>query len=189
MNSRCPFCTNNKLCKHNILSTVALSVAAYWDEAKNNMAADQIVALSSSRTHWQCPKCGHRWQSPVRTKVNQGTGCPRCSRRNSIKNKQISLTESKHPGMADFDIGRNRAAGLDPDKVSCGSHKQVHLVCRRCPKGQLHLFESSPHHCIGSNTGCPYCTSKKVCICNSLQSLHPALAKEWDLARNDAGPD
>ena len=189
MNSQCPFCTNNKLCEHNCLSTVAPSVAAYWDEAKNNMTADQIVALSSSRRHWLCPKCGHSWQSPVRSKVRHGTGCPRCSVHSSIRTKQPSLTDGNHPVMAEFDFGRNRAFGLDPDKISCGSHKQVHWICRKCPKGQLHLFESSPSHRIGKNTGCPYCTSKKVCACNSLQSLYPALAEEWDHAKNDVGPD
>ena len=189
MNSQCPFCTNNKLCKHNSLSTVAPTVAAYWDEARNNMTADQIVALSSSRKHWLCPKCGHNWQSPVRSKVRHGTGCPRCSVHHSTRTKRPSLTESNHPVMAEFHFARNRAFGLDPDKISCGSHRQVHWICRKCPKGQLHLFDSSPNHRIGKNTGCPYCTSKKVCTCNLLQSLHPALAEEWDHAKNDVGPD
>ncbi|DBA82975.1 TPA: hypothetical protein ACH3X1_006752 [Trebouxia sp. C0004] len=49
MNSRCPFCTNTKVCNHNSLATVAPTVATCWDKAKNNMAADQIVASSSSR--------------------------------------------------------------------------------------------------------------------------------------------
>lgn len=189
MNSRCPFCTNNKLCRHNSLSTVAPSVATYWDEVKNNMTADQIVAGSSSRKHWLCPKCGNSWQSTVRSKVCQGTGCPRCSMQKSTGTKQPSLTKSNHPVMAEFDFERNRAAGLDPDKISCGSHKKVHWICRKCPKGQLHLFESSPNRRISSNAGCPYCTSKKVCACNSLQSLYPALAEEWDLTKNDVAPD
>ena len=189
MNRRCPFCTNRKLCKHNSLSTVAPSVATYWDEAKNNMAAEQIVALSSCRMHWLCPKCGHSWQSPVRSKVTRGTSCPRCSMQNPNRTKHPSLTEGNHPVMAEFDFESNRAAGLDPDKISCGSDKRVHWICRKCPKGQLHLFESAPHRRIGSNAGCPYCTSRKVCACNSLQSLYPALAEEWDFAKNDVGPD
>ena len=41
----------------------------------------------------------------------------------------------------------------------------------------------------GGNTGCPDCASKKACIRNSLQSLHPALAAEYDTARNGVGPE
>ena len=48
---------------------------------------------------------------------------------------------------------------------------------------------ATPGNRIGLNTGCPYCTSKKACICNSLQSLYPALAAEYDSAKNGAGPE
>ncbi len=46
-----------------------------------------------------------------------------------------------------------------------------------------------PFNRFGQNTGCPYCASKKACICNSLQSLYPALAAEYDIAKNGVGPE
>ncbi|DBB15031.1 TPA: hypothetical protein ACH3X3_004614 [Trebouxia sp. C0006] len=91
--------------------------------------------------------------------------------------------------MLEFDFERNRRAGVDPDKITAGSHKMVHWVCTNCPKGQPHLFVAGPQSCIGLNSGCSYCTSKKACICNSLQSLYPALAAEYDTARNGVGPE
>ena len=51
------------------------------------------------------------------------------------------------------------------------------------------MYMASPNHRIGGKTGCPYCSSLKACVCNSLQSLYPALAAEWDTARNGVGPD
>ncbi|KAA6420339.1 MAG: hypothetical protein FRX49_09501, partial [Trebouxia sp. A1-2] len=53
--NQCPFCTNNNLCQHNSLLTVAPAVAAYWDTSKNGLTPDQVMASSHTRRHWLCP--------------------------------------------------------------------------------------------------------------------------------------
>ncbi len=189
MDSQCPYCTNNSLCQHNSLSTVAPAVAAYWDTAKNGLTSDQVMARSSIRRHWLCPSCGHSWQAKIYRKVDGQSGCPKCSNINRSWNKLPSLTESKHPAMLEFDFERNRRARLDPDKITAGSNKMVHWICTNCPKGRPHLFVAPPRSRIGVNSGCPCCANKKACICNSLQSLYPALAAEYDTARNGVGPE
>ena len=189
MDTQCPYCTNNNLCHHNSLLTVAPAVAAYWDTAKNGLTSDQIIAGSNTRRHWLCPSCGHSWQAMTRMKVDRQSGCPQCSSINRPWNRQPSLTQSQHPAMLQFDLERNRRAGLDPDKVTTGSNKMVHWICNKCPKGQAHLFVVRPRNRLGCNTGCPFCANKKACICNSLQSLYPALAAEYDTARNGFGPE
>ena len=189
MDNQCPFCTNRKPCHHNSLLTVAPSVASYWDAAKNGVTADQVVAGSHTRGHWLCPICGHSWKAPVIAKVGKNTGCPKCSRKSMGHTKQPTLTASNHPVMVEFDHGRNKEAGLDPDKITLGSHKKVHWICSNCPRGQPHVYMASPASRIGHRSGCPYCSSVKACVCNSLQSLHPALAAEWDTASNGVGPD
>ena len=60
----------------------------------------------------------------------------------------------------------------------------VHWICTKCPKGQPHLYVASPQIRLADNTGCPYCANKAACICNSLQTLHPALAAEYHTAKN-----
>jgi len=189
MDNQCPFCTNNRLCQHNSLLTVAPAVAAYWDTAKNGMTPDQVMAHSSTRRHWLCPSCGHNWQAMVEGKVREKTGCPKCMNKNKSWNRQPSLTQSQHPAMLEFDFERNRRAGLDPDKITAGSNKIVHWICTKCPKGQPHLYVATPKHRISRNTACPYCAHTKACICNSLQSLYPALAAEYDTAKNGVGPE
>ena len=186
--TQCPFCTNRRLCQHNSL-TVAPTVAACWDTAKNVLTPDQIMAGSHTRRHWLCPKCGHSWQAKICMNVEGQSGCPKCSSINKPWSKQPSLAQSQHSAMLEFDFERNRRAGLDPDKITAGSGKMVHWICTKCPKGQPHLFVASPRNRIGLNRGCPYCASKKACICNSLQSLYPALAAEYDIARNGVGPE
>ena len=84
LNSQCPFCTNMNLCLHNSLSTIAPSVASYWDTAKNGVTADQVVAGSNSRRHWLCPMCSNRWQAQVSTKVIKNSGCPKCSKKSEV---------------------------------------------------------------------------------------------------------
>ena len=189
MDTQCPFCVNRKLCHHNSLLTVAPSVASYWDTAKNGLAADQVLAGSHTCSHWLCSSCGHRWQASVQQKTRDNTGCPKCSRKSRSYTRQPTLTASNHPVMVEFDHSRNKEAGLDPDHITLGSDKQVHWLCRNCPRGQPHLYMASPNKRIGSRRGCPYCSSQRVCTCNSLQSLYPALAAEWDTTRNGVGPD
>ncbi len=189
MDNQCPYCSNNRLCQHNSLMTVAPAVAEYWDAAKNGLTADQVTAGSHTRRHWLCPKCHHSWQAKTCMKVCVQSGCPKCSSINKPWNRQPSLTQSQHPAMLDFDFERNQRAGLDPDKITAGSAKMVHWICTKCPRGQPHLFVAQPFTRIGNNSGCPCCDSRKACICNSLQSLYPALAAEYDTARNGVGPE
>jgi len=123
------------------------------------------------------------------SRVYNQSGCPKCSEKIRWVDKQPSLTQSQHPAMLEFDFERNRKAGLDPDKITAGSDKMVHWICTNCPKGQPYLFVARPNHRIGGNGVCPYCTSRKACICNSLQSLYPALAAEYDIVSNGIGPE
>ena len=187
--TQCPFCANKKLCHHNSLLTVAPSVASYWDTAKNGVTADQVLAGSSRRRRWLCPTCYHSWQSQVFKKVANSSSCPKCSKKSMGHTRQPTLTASNDPVMVEFDHSRNTKAGLDPDKITLGSAKKVHWICSNCPRGQPHMYMASPNSRIGHSVGCPYCSSKLACICNSLQSLYPALAAEWDTARNNVGPD
>ena len=189
MDFQCPFCTNNRLCQHNTLLTMAPAVAVYWDSAKNGLTPDQVTAGSTIRSHWLCPQCGHSWQVKIYGKVVNRSGCPKCSRRSQTSSRLPSLTQSEHPAMIEFDFERNQRAGFDPDKITAGSQKMVHWICKECPRGQLHLFVAPPKNRIGLNSGCPFCASRKACICNSLQSLYPALAAEYDSAKNGDGPE
>ena len=188
MDSRCPYCTNNRLCQHNSLLTMAPAVAAYWDTSKNGLTPDQVIARSSTRRHWLCPTCGHNWQAKIYTKVDGQSGCPKCSNINKTWKRQPSLTQSKHPALLEFDFERNRRTGFDPDEITAGSKKMVHWICTKCPRGQPHLFVAAPYDRMGHNRGCPCCANTKACICNSLQSLYPALAAEYDTAKNGVGP-
>jgi rubrerythrin len=132
MDSRCPFCTNNRLCQHNSLLTKAPAVAAYWDSAMNGLTPDQVMAHSSTRRHWLCPSCGHRWQAPIRIKVRDGSGCPRCSSRNKYVNRKPTLTQSQHPAMLEFDFERNQRSRQEATRWCIGSVLNAPKVNHTC---------------------------------------------------------
>ena len=91
--------------------------------------------------------------------------------------------------MAEFDYELNRIQGFDPDKITLGSAKMLYWICTKCPQGKLHRWQASPNSRIGHGQNCPFCSSRKVCICNSLQTRFPDIAKEWDWEKNDLTPD
>ena len=68
---------------------------------------------------------------------------------------------------------------LTPQTVSYGSHTHAWW---RCENG--HVWQAAVYTRT-SGTGCPYCSGKRVQIgFNDLASVHPALSKQWDYAKN-----
>ena len=89
--------------------------------------------------------------------------------------------------MQYWDWELSAKAGLNPSNTRCRSNKKANWICRQCPKGQLHRWQAT----IGNmfeGSGCPCCSGCKACNCNSLQSLYPEVAAEWDYIRNTGTP-
>ena len=122
------------------------------------------------------------------SRAKQRNGCPECANiKRRFKQKRPPVTESPH-AMAHWDSELNEQAGLHPDKLTCGSNKRAHWVCQRCSKGQLHRWTTRVNRVAQQHSGCPYCAGRQACVCNSLQSLYPAVAAEWDFSKNTGTP-
>ena len=79
--------------------------------------------------------------------------------------------------MKEWAYERNK--GLNPKKLTLGSHKRVWW---RCEKG--HEWEA-PIYSRTNGNGCPYCAGKSVVVgTNDLATLRPDLAKEWHPIKN-----
>lgn len=72
--------------------------------------------------------------------------------------------------------------------VTPGSHRKAWWKCDKCPHGKPHEWEAQVN---GRSAGrdCPFCSSVAVCSHNSLATLTPHIAKEWDYAANELTPD
>lgn len=77
--SICPCCSNRKLCEDNSLAQVRPDIAKQWHPHKNApLTPNDVVAGGSKKVWWMC-KHGHEWQARIKYRVNNGTGCPKCT--------------------------------------------------------------------------------------------------------------
>ena len=97
------------------------------------------------------------------------------------------MTESPH-AMALWDSDKNEEAGLHLDKLTWGSNKKVNWLCQCCPKGQLRRWTAVDYSVALTKSGCPCCVGHRACECNSLQSLYPVIAAQWDYSKNIGAP-
>ena len=66
--------------------------------------------------------------------------------------------------------------------------RKVWWTCDRCPDGHLHSWEARVD-CRTDGSGCPQCSSHKVCKHNSLATKAPLVAAQWDYEANAGTPD
>ncbi len=187
--SRRPYCHGRKVCEHSSLATIAPRQLKYWNWDKNLKTPEQILAGSNLMAEWKCPACSHKWQGRVHQRVKNDRGCPQCSRKLCLGSKQSTFKAAQHPLLLEWDHERNTNVGIHPHNTTLGSKKEVHWVCRNCPKGRLHLYQMMPSsRCGKQRRGCPYCAGRQVCKCNSLETRFPVTSSEWDFAKNDDTP-
>ena len=187
--TECPYCQGKKLCKHNSLATKAPKQSRYWDHNKNAKTPEQTVAGSKLRASWNCSDCRHEWQAQIASRAQSDAGCPSCIRKHRQQTKQPTFEEEQHTLLLEWDHERNPLNNIYPHSTTLQSMKRVHWICDKCPKGELHRYHMGAYHRTGKQAqGCPFCASRKVCVCNSLAAREPAIAAEWDFARNDTSP-
>ena len=82
-----------------------------------------------------------------------------------------------------WDYSKN--GSIKPENITSGSSKKIWW---KCDKG--HSFCATPSTRTRMNTGCPYCSNKKVLKgYNDLLTVEPELALDWDYENNDCNPD
>jgi len=192
----CPFCSGIKVCQHNTLATKAPEVALLWDAEKNHsLSPDQVTVFSGMRAHWKCSACLHEWQAQVSQKAYDKTGCPKCARTcagrkgQSTRQKHPTFAAAKHALLEQWDHDSNSKNGNLPDNTTLGSSKLIWWCCRECPKGKVHSWQASPSNRIGMRSrGCPCCVGHKLCECNSLETICPEVAADFDTVKNGVSP-
>ena len=184
----CPFCANKRVCQHNSLANKRPDIAAEFSD-RNQGTAHDYTAGSAESVFWQCNH-GHEWHAPIMRRTILERGCPECfASRNSSQPKQKHpvLADSQHAMLQYWDSEMNTKEGLSLNDIKCRSMKICHWVCHCCPKGQPHRWQVHPG-ALYVGHACPCCSGHKACICNSLQSLFPEVAAEWDYSRNTGTP-
>ena len=183
----CPSCSGHKVCPHNALPSKAPQVAMDWDTAKKSDSPHDYTAGSHHRAHWLCDKCDHEWQANIVDRVRFKSGCPQCAVSTRSRTKLPTVTASSSSMKLYWDSQRNAEQGVDPDQITVGSKQKANFICDECPKLQPHTWTARVDN-VFRGSGCPYCSGRRVCQCNSLQTLRPDLAAEWCFAVNEGTP-
>ena len=184
----CPFCANRKVCHHNSLATKRPDIAVELI-GRNQHTAHDYTAGSGEKVFWRC-KHGHEYVASIDSRTTKNRGCPEC-----FAIRQSSQPQQKHPVLADsqhammqyWDSELNTKEGLYLNKITCRSSKVCSWICHSCPRGQPHRWQARPATLYAGH-GCPCCSGRKACVCNSLQSLFSDVAAEWDYNRNTGTP-
>ena len=193
----CPYCSGKVVCQHNTLARKAPGVALFWDAKKNHpLSPDQVTASSGVRAHWKCSACLYEWQAQVVTKARTNSGCPKCVKANGsmradgTRQNHPTFAAAQHALLGQWDHDKNRENGIFPDNTSLQSNKRVWWRCHACPKGQIHSWQARPSMRTSGKvaTGCPFCVGHKVCRCNSLETVCPDIAADFDIERNGVSP-
>ena len=191
----CLYCSGRAVCPHNSLATLAPNIASEWDFGTNQLTPCDYTHQSGFVAGWCCSSCHHAWNARISNRTTYLGGCPECARqrkRGKEQTTQPSLVAVGERVMEHWDHERNAAEGWDPARITLGSRKKVHWLCSKCPLGLPHRWSARPNirfSSSGRHLGCPCCSGQKTCKCNSLQTLYPDLAMEWDFTKNDGTPD
>ena len=94
-----------------------------------------------------------------------------------------------------FDCDKNNMRREEAAKIKAGSQAKYWWKCPKtnCDNRCDHSWKAPPHRMLTyvpteTSYGCPYCTHKRICICNSLSELRSDLMKEWDKEKNKLNP-
>ncbi|MFI1989067.1 zinc-ribbon domain-containing protein [Actinoplanes sp. NPDC020271] len=176
----CAACAGKQLSVTNSLATRNPEVAAQLDrELNGGLTPDQVLAGSSDKAWWRCPKASdHVWRAKVSARTGGSrTGCPSCA------GKQPSITNSLaalNPRIAS-EWHPERNGKRTPDRIASGSSD---LVWWRCNKGPDHEWQAIVSNRTRHNHGCPCCAGKKLSVTNSLAARFKDLAAELEPALN-----
>ncbi|MCI8414685.1 MAG: zinc-ribbon domain-containing protein [Ruminiclostridium sp.] len=146
-----------------------------WDVERNGTQTPESLTFGShQKVWWRCEK-GHQWQAAVKSRVS-GTGCPYCA--NRVLSPGENDLASTHPDLLrQWDTEGNGT--LRPVDLFAGSHKKVWWRCEKGHRWQAMVTTRA------RGAGCPVCAGKVVVAGeNDLASAYPAVAREWDHARN-----
>lgn len=149
-----------------------------WHFEKNDELGfdpKKLTCGSNKKVWWKCAK-GHEWQAVINLR-SRGSGCPYCSGRNAIKGENDLQTVN--PSLAkEWNYEKNYP--LTPSDVSPNSNKKAWWKCEKGHKWQAIIVSRHKEH------GCPYCAGRySIKGENDLQTVNPALAREWNYEKNN----
>lgn len=152
--------------------------AREWHPTKNgDLRPNDVTVGYNKKVWWICEK-GHEWEYEVanRTKKNRKSPCPYCK---GILVCPENNLFAKFPALC-REWNNDMNNGIYPQDISWNSTKKVWWKCKFG-----HEWESRVSDRSKRGDKCPYCSGRRACVDNCLETLRPDLAKEWVYEKND----
>jgi len=176
----CPVCARRKLLVgENDLATTHPQLAAQWHPTRNKQLRPQdVVAGNRRKVWWQCEH-GHEWSAVIAARVSSGSGCPVCTGKLVVAGENDLA--SFYPHLAAQWVAEKNGP-LRPEQVSPYSNRRVWWQCEHGHQWQSVIADRAM-----GGSDCPYCAGRSVMPgFNDLQTVDPAVAKEWHPTMNAA---
>ncbi len=148
-----------------------------WDKEKNTGLDMASISYASHQTIWWKCREGHTWQAKLKDRTLLDQECPYCSGKkawpgyNDLASQAPEVAKEWHP---------EKNGALTPDQVTCGSARNVWW---KCSLG--HEWQATVENRAMKGNACPYCSGRKAWPgYNDLETLYPALAKQWHPTMN-----
>ena len=180
----CLFCSWKLVSVTNSLASRHPEYIKEWMKEKNgDLTPDKITCFSTRDVWWQCPNNPkHQYLMAPQDRNGSHTSCPFC--RNASVNSTNSLAALFPDIAAQWNYARNGL--LTPSDVLSNYRGKVWW---KCAKNPAHEWKSSVFYRTKRHGECPFC-KELLHDEKSLSELCPAVAKEWNSAKNGAlSPD
>ena len=172
----CPVCANIKT------QTISPLLLKEWHYELNvGINPYDIAENSTKKVWWKCLICNTAWQATVANrncsakKLGCLTGCPKCrgSQIPKFKKSVFSMAPYLKKEWSNKNI-------LNPENISYKSNRKLWWECENG-----HEWEETPANRLTKNTGCPYCSGRRVCKDNCLMGKEQELCREWHPTKNE----
>ena len=176
--SGCPQCSKKRSIVVGIddFATKRPAMVKEWHPTLNGNLKPTDVRISSNKNvFWLC-EYGHVWQTTVKSRTGDDTGCPICANQqllsgyNDLKTICPELAAEWHP---------TKNGALRPTDVTGGTKKTAWWigVCG-------HEWESRVV-VRTKGSGCPYCANQKLLVgFNDVATTHPHILSDWHPTKN-----
>jgi len=153
-------------------------LAQFSRELNKDVLPEDVAAGSHVKVWWACSGGpDHVWQATVASRTAAGTNCPFCagtlpSVTNTLVALYPDLAAQLHPSLND---------SIDVSSVRARADTKLWWVC---PVAVDHVWEARVGSRVRDGVGCPACVGRQVSVTNSLATVSPQLALEFDLDLN-----
>ena len=187
----CALCSGHKVCSCQSLATLRPHLMLEWAD-QNSLDPQILGCFSAQKALWTCSKIPEHgsWSARIGSRAGpNATGCPKCAieskrgprnARGLVKDEfpEVYAQLLPVPWSLDFLEG-----------VTSGSHRKVWWRCTEsqnrppnCP--HEHVWQASVQDRCLHSRGCPFCSGRCVCPCDSIAEKAQGVLAFWHFARN-----